>query len=112
MESAAVPTPEAPITTAAGGVVWIVVMTWIVVIGIELSARTQIGLLAAEIFTLALFAIVALIKIDVADEREARMIVVGSFGEAPLKSIVLGSTTNKLLHLTERPVLVVPAEEK
>jgi amino acid transporter len=38
-------------------------MTAIVVIGIELSARTQIGLLAAEIFTLALFAIVAIIKV-------------------------------------------------
>ena len=38
-------------------------MTAIVVIGIELSARTQIGLLAAEIFTLALFAIVALVKV-------------------------------------------------
>ena len=50
--------------------------------------------------------------IEAADEREARMIVVGSFGEAPLKGIILGSTTNKLLHLTKRPVLVVPAEEK
>ncbi len=38
-------------------------MTAIVVIGIELSARTQIGLLAAEIFTLALFAVVAIIKV-------------------------------------------------
>ena len=38
-------------------------MTAIVVIGIELSARTQIGLLAAEIVTLALFAIVALVKV-------------------------------------------------
>ena len=38
-------------------------MTAIVVIGIELSARTQVGLLAAEIFTLALFAIVALVKV-------------------------------------------------
>ncbi len=38
-------------------------MTWIVVRGIELSARTQIGLLAAEIFTLALFSIVALVKV-------------------------------------------------
>jgi amino acid transporter len=45
------------------GVLWIVVMTAIVVIGIELSARTQVGLLAAEIFTLALFAVVALIKV-------------------------------------------------
>jgi amino acid transporter len=45
------------------GVLWIVVMTAIVLIGIELSARTQIGLLAAEIFTLAVFAIVALVKV-------------------------------------------------
>jgi nucleotide-binding universal stress UspA family protein len=49
--------------------------------------------------------------IEVADAREARMIVVGSFGESALKGIILGSTTNKLLHLTDRPVLVVPAEE-
>jgi len=50
--------------------------------------------------------------IEAADTRDARLIVVGSFGEAPLKGIILGSTTNKLLHLTKRPVLVVPAEEK
>ncbi len=48
--------------------------------------------------------------IDVADEHEARMIVVGSFGEPPLKGVILGSTPNKLLHLADRPVLVVPAE--
>ena len=51
------------VAVTAVGVVWIALMTAIVVIGIELSARTQIGLLAAEIFTLALFAIVALIKV-------------------------------------------------
>jgi amino acid transporter len=45
------------------GVLWIALMTAIVVIGIELSARTQIGLLAAEIVTLALFAAVALVKV-------------------------------------------------
>ena len=45
------------------GVIWIAIMTAIVVIGIELSARTQVGLLAAEIVTLALFAIVALVKV-------------------------------------------------
>jgi amino acid transporter len=53
------------------GVIWIVIMTAIVVIGIELSARTQIGLLAAEIFTLALFAIVALIKVYSGDAPDA-----------------------------------------
>jgi nucleotide-binding universal stress UspA family protein len=45
--------------------------------------------------------------IDVADERDARMIVVGSHGEAPLKSVLVGSTPTKLLHLSQRPVLVV-----
>jgi nucleotide-binding universal stress UspA family protein len=50
--------------------------------------------------------------IEVADERNARMIVVGTFGESALKGIILGSNTNKLLHLTDRPVLVVPAEER
>jgi nucleotide-binding universal stress UspA family protein len=47
--------------------------------------------------------------VDVAEEREARMIVVGSYGDPPLKGMILGSTPNKLLHLAERPVLVVPA---
>lgn len=45
------------------GVLWIIIMTAIVTIGIELSARTQVFLLSAEIATLAIFAIVALIKV-------------------------------------------------
>lgn len=45
------------------GVVWIVVMTSICYVGIELSARTQQGLLAAEIITLVAFAVVALVKV-------------------------------------------------
>ena len=48
--------------------------------------------------------------IEVAEERDARMIVVGSFGDPPLKGMILGSTPNKLLHMSERPVLVVPAQ--
>ena len=49
--------------------------------------------------------------IDVADEHDARMIVVGSYGERPLKSALVGSTPTRLLHLAERPVLVVRAPE-
>jgi amino acid transporter len=45
------------------GVIWIAVMTAICVVGIELSARTQVALLGAEIVTLALFALIALIKV-------------------------------------------------
>lgn len=48
--------------------------------------------------------------VDVAEKRDARMIVVGSYGDPPLKGMILGSTPNKLLHIAERPVLVVPAK--
>jgi nucleotide-binding universal stress UspA family protein len=46
--------------------------------------------------------------LDAARQRDARMIVVGSSGETPLKGAILGSTPYKLLHQSERPVLVVP----
>jgi len=49
--------------------------------------------------------------IAVADEHDARLIVVGSHGERPLKSALVGSTPTRLLHLSERPVLVVRAPE-
>ncbi len=44
-------------------VVWIALMTWICYRGIELSARTQQVLLGAEIVILAIFAVVALVKV-------------------------------------------------
>ena len=47
--------------------------------------------------------------VDLADAHDARMIVVGSYGEAPLRGALVGSTAHKLLHLSERPVLVVRA---
>ncbi len=43
-----------------------------------------------------------------ADRHSARMIVVGSYRERPLKGAILGSTPHKLLHTAGRPVLVVP----
>ncbi len=47
--------------------IWIIVMTWICWVGIELSARTQYFLLTAEIAALALFAAVALAKVYFGD---------------------------------------------
>ena len=47
--------------------IWIIVMTWICWVGIELSARTQYFLLAAEIAALAVFAAVALAKVYFGD---------------------------------------------
>jgi len=49
------------------GVIWIVVMTWICLIGIELNAATQRWLLGAEIATLAAFSVVALAKVAFTD---------------------------------------------
>jgi nucleotide-binding universal stress UspA family protein len=43
----------------------------------------------------------------VAARRNARMIVVGSHGESPLKGAVLGSTPYRLVHASRIPVLVV-----
>lgn len=47
--------------------------------------------------------------IELADEHDAPVIVVGTKGHGLFKSAILGSTPHKLLHWTERPVLVVPA---
>ncbi|MFY0406956.1 universal stress protein [Solicola sp. PLA-1-18] len=49
--------------------------------------------------------------IDAADQHDARMIVVGTWGESPIRGAMLGSVPHKLLHLTDRPVLCVPAED-
>ena len=46
--------------------------------------------------------------VTLAEERDARFIVVGTYGESPLKGAILGSTPHKLLHLAGCPVVVVP----
>jgi nucleotide-binding universal stress UspA family protein len=49
--------------------------------------------------------------VELSDKIDARMIVVGTRGEGPIRGALLGSTPHKLLHLSDRPVLVVPAPE-
>jgi nucleotide-binding universal stress UspA family protein len=46
-----------------------------------------------------------------AEERDARMIVVGSASERPLTGLILGSVPHKLVHRSPIPVLVVPMPE-
>ncbi len=43
-----------------------------------------------------------------ADKHDARLIVVGTYGESPIRGAMLGSTPHKLLHLSHLPVLCVP----
>ena len=45
------------------------------------------------------------------EQYQARMIVVGTHGESPLRSAILGSIPHKLLQVAERPVLVVPPDD-
>ena len=44
---------------------------------------------------------------DLAAQRQARMIVVGTHGESTLRGVILGSTTHRLVHIAETPVLIV-----
>ena len=47
--------------------------------------------------------------VDAARRHGGRLIVVGTRGESPLRGAVLGSVSHRLLHLSDRPVLCVPA---
>jgi len=49
--------------------------------------------------------------IQLGDQRDARMIIVGAQGPGSLRAALLGSTTRKVLLGTHRPVLVVQAPE-
>ncbi len=46
--------------------------------------------------------------VEAANKHDARVIVVGTHGESPLRGAVLGSVSHKLLHISDRPVLCVP----
>jgi len=46
--------------------------------------------------------------LKVADEYDARMVVLGSSSRTDLPHIPFGSVSNRLLHLSRRPVLIVP----
>jgi nucleotide-binding universal stress UspA family protein len=50
--------------------------------------------------------------VELAQERDVRVIVIGTRGESPIRGALIGSTAHKLLHLSERPVLVVPLTEE
>jgi nucleotide-binding universal stress UspA family protein len=49
---------------------------------------------------------------DLAETLDARMIIVGTQGESPLRSAILGAVPHKLLQISPRPVLAVPPDER
>jgi len=49
--------------------------------------------------------------LQVSEQHDATVIVVGTWGESPIRGAIVGATPHKLLHLSRRPVLCVPAPE-
>lgn len=47
--------------------------------------------------------------LEVVDEVDADLLVVGARGLSPIKGMIMGSTSLKLPHLCRRPVVIVPA---
>ena len=48
---------------------------------------------------------------DIADKSNADLIVAGTRGHSPVEGLLLGSVTQRLLHIAKQPVLVVPPSD-
>jgi|SRR5690242_8999685 nucleotide-binding universal stress UspA family protein len=72
------------------------------------AALRDAGITAEHEIHETLMGSVAHALVEVSDQRDARLIVVGSRLPTDLPHITVGSVSNKLLHLAKRPVLVVP----
>jgi len=46
---------------------------------------------------------------DIAERANADLIVAGTRGHTPLEGLLVGSVTQRLLHIAKQPILVVPA---
>ncbi|GAA3309179.1 universal stress protein [Nonomuraea dietziae] len=49
--------------------------------------------------------------VDLADELDASLVITGSRGLAGVRSVLLGSVSNHVLHHARRPTLIVPPGE-
>lgn len=67
----------------------------------------QAGVTAHAVVRDTLFGHAAREIIEDAHEHDAGVIVMGSRGRGDLAGLVLGSTAHKVIHLADRPVLVV-----
>lgn len=54
---------------------------------------------------------IATVLFDVAEDRDADLVVVGRRGMSRLKSVVLGSVSDAAVRNGRRPVLIVPSDE-
>jgi nucleotide-binding universal stress UspA family protein len=63
----------------------------------EVKVESAIGVSAARLIA------------DAAGEANADLIVVGTRGQSPIVGLLVGSVTQRLLHIAPCPVLVIPA---
>ena len=68
---------------------------------------TAAGIKASGEIVDSLFGRTARVIVDEADRHDAGVIMMGSRGRTDLAGLVLGSTAHKVIHLSDRPVLVV-----
>jgi len=68
---------------------------------------TAAGITTAGTVRDAIFGYAAREIVGEAKNRDAGVIVMGSRGRGDLAGLLIGSTAHKVLHLTDRPVLVV-----
>jgi nucleotide-binding universal stress UspA family protein len=66
--------------------------------GVQVDARVEV----------VHFGQVARSIVDVADEIGADLIAMGTRGESDLEAMLVGGIAHKVIHLSKRPVLVVP----
>jgi nucleotide-binding universal stress UspA family protein len=86
--------------------------------GLQAKIRGQVAELQAQGFPATLKIVAtgstapAHVLADVAREFEADIIVVGTRGHAPIAGLLLGSVTQRLLHIAPCPVLAVPTGKR
>ncbi len=76
---------------------------------VEAAARAERAGVSVESVVVIERPVAALL--DVAESKDARLIVVGTMSERPLKGVILGAVPHKLVHRSTRPVLIVPIED-
>jgi nucleotide-binding universal stress UspA family protein len=69
--------------------------------GIDASVQTEVMVLGGPAQRI----------VDVAEQADADLIVVGTRGRSSIAGVLLGSVTIRLLHIAKRPVLAVPPAE-
>jgi nucleotide-binding universal stress UspA family protein len=77
------------------------------VVGEGIDALIQAGIDAQGEVREAVFGQAAREIVNDAKKHDADIIIMGSRGRNELTALVLGSTAHKVIHLTDRPVLVV-----